>query len=244
MKILIIGAHSAIAVAVARRYSESGAALFLAARDPERLQTLANDLTVRGASAVNYHALDLTDTQQHGELVSKAAESLGDIDLALICHGMLPDQALCERDFDALHRSLQVNGLSALSLLSALGNRLEQQAHGSIAVITSVAGDRGRRSNYVYGASKAMLSTYIQGFRGRMHSHGVDVIDIRPGLVDSPMTSHLKKGLLFSSPERIAGCIVRGIERRRTTVYAPGYWRLIMAVVKVIPDALFKRLSF
>ncbi len=244
MKILIIGANSAIATAVARQYAQRGDQLFLVGRDASRITTLSADLTVRGATAVSQEILDLADTHRHNALVEKAFEQMGCIDLALICHGTLPQQEDCERDFDALLEGLKVNTLSTLSLLTELGNRFEQQGSGKIAVITSVAGDRGRRSNYAYGASKAMVSTYLQGFRGRMHAHGVDVIDIRPGLVDSPMTSEIKKGLLFSSPDRVARCVVKGIERRRTTLYAPGYWRFIMLVVRLIPDSLFKRLKF
>jgi short-subunit dehydrogenase len=137
-----------------------------------------------------------------------------------------------------------VNVISTLSLLVELGNYLETQGGGTLATITSVAGDRGRRNNYVYGASKAMISTFLEGLRGRLHNSGVAVIDIRPGLVDSPMTRDVKKGPLFSSPERVARCIVTGIKKGRPTIYAPGYWRLVMFVVKAIPQKLFKRLRF
>ncbi|MDF1765119.1 MAG: SDR family oxidoreductase [Gammaproteobacteria bacterium] len=244
MNVLLIGANSAIATAVARRYALRGAALFLAGRDQSRLTALSQDLLVRGAAAASTFDIDLTDTGRHRELISAAQSTLGRIDLALLCHGQLPDQAACERDFSTYHASLEVNVVSSLSLLTELANTLESEGSGTIAVITSVAGDRGRRSNYAYGASKAMLSTYLQGLRGRLHTSGVNVVDLRPGLVDSPMTRALKKGPLFSSPDRVATSIVNGIDRGRSVVYAPGYWRLIMFIVRSIPERLFKRLHF
>ena len=115
---------------------------------------------------------------------------------------------------------------------------------GQLAVITSVAGDRGRRSNYAYGASKAAVSTFVEGLRGRLHSRGVSVIDIRPGLVDTPMTAHLPKGPLFSSPEKVANRIVHGIDKNRSLIYAPGYWRWVMLAVRLIPTRLFRHLKF
>ena len=244
MNILLIGANSAIATAMARIYAIEGHSLSLVGRDLLKLEALRDDLVVRGAENVALVELDITHTARHPELIERASTNLGSVDLALICHGLLPDQANCERDFVALKASLEVNVISTLSLLVELGNYLEKQGGGTLATITSVAGDRGRRSNYVYGASKAMISTFLEGLRGRLHNSGVAVIDIRPGLVDSPMTRDVKKGPLFSSPERVARCIVTGIKKGRPTIYAPGYWRLVMFVVKAIPQKLFKRLKF
>jgi short-subunit dehydrogenase len=244
MNILLIGANSAIATAVARLYASDGHSLFLVGRDLAKLETLRDDLTVRGAGGVALVELDITHTARHTELIERAHTALGTIELAIICHGLLPDQEKCERDFTALQASLDVNVISTLSLLVELGKYFGIQGKGSLAVITSVAGDRGRRSNYVYGASKSMISTFLEGLRGRLHDSGVNVIDIRPGLVDSPMTRELKKGPLFSTPERVARCIVKGIKKNRTTLYAPAYWRFVMLVVKAIPQRLFKRLRF
>ena len=244
MNILLIGANSAIATATARLYALDGHSLFLVGRDLPKLEALREDLLVRGAENVALVELDITHTARHPELIERASTNLGSVDLALICHGLLPDQTSCERDFVALKASLEVNVISTLSLLVELGNYLETQGGGTLATITSVAGDRGRRSNFVYGASKAMISTFLEGLRGRLHGSNVAVIDIRPGLVDSPMTRDLKKGPLFSSPEQVARCIVTGIKKGRPTIYAPGYWRLVMFVVKAIPQKLFKRLKF
>lgn len=244
MKVLIIGANSAIARACARLYAADGCDLFLIGRNAERLGELVADVGVRGAAAVSHEILDLTDHHQHERIVAAAAQTMGGIDLALICHGSLPDQEACESDYEQAQREILINGLSVISLLTALAPVMREQGHGTLAVITSVAGDRGRQPNYTYGAAKALVSTYLQGLRGRLHPAGVHVVDIRPGLVDSPMTAHLEKGLLWSSPERVARGIVGAVARRRHVVYVPGYWRAIMFIVRLIPETLFKRLKF
>lgn len=244
MKILIIGANSAIAKATARLYAESGDELFIIGRDEERLLELEKDLGVRGATISGSLTLDLTKTASHRKAIAAAVDALEIIDLALICHGNLPDQAKCETNYKAAQKAINVNGLSTISLLIELGEAFKLQGSGSIAVITSVAGDRGRQPNYVYGASKALVSTFLQGFRGMLHSHGVHVLDIKPGLVDSPMTAHFEKGALWSSPDLIAECIVKAVKRKRLTVYAPGYWRLVMMTVCSVPEFIFKRLKF
>lgn len=244
MKILIIGATSAIATATARRYAEHREHLFLIARNGERLSELAQDLRVRGALSVGSLALDLDETAAHGEALEKAREFLQHIDVALICHGVLPDQSASELNYKLALNSIKTNGLSVISLLTELAKLMQAQQSGTIAVITSVAGMRGRQPNYVYGAAKSMVSTYLQGLRGRLHAHNIHVIDIRPGLVDSPMTAQLKKGILWSSPELIAKKILRSIDSKKHTVYAPGYWRFILMVVNAIPEVIFKRLKF
>lgn len=243
MKILIIGATSAIAKATARIYAEGQQDLFLIARNEEKLDALAADLTVRGAQTVGHAIVDLNKHRDHGKVIDAAFAYLGTIDVALICHGSLPDQDASEINFKLAEREINTNGLSVISLLTILSPKLKQQGSGTIAVITSVAGDRGRASNFVYGAAKSMVSAYLQGMRGKLFPHKVHVVDIRPGLVDSPMTAHLKKGPLWSSPQRIANKIVAGIASRKYTVYAPGYWRGIMFVVRLIPEFIFKRLK-
>lgn len=244
MNILILGANSAIARATARLYAAQGHNFFLVGRNSERLQELAADLSVRGAGDVTQHSMDFIDFDQHDAVIRQAAETLQRIDLVLICHGTLPDREQCEEDFEAAQRELTINGTSVISLVSRLVPVLKEQHHGVLAVITSVAGDRGRQPNYLYGAAKSMVSTYLQGLRGRLLEHGVHVIDIRPGLVDSPMTARFEKGALWSTPELVAEKIVAAVYKKRHTVYAPGYWRVIMAIVRAIPDTLFKRLKF
>lgn len=244
MNVLIIGSNSAIARATARLYAERHCKLFLIARDKSRLEQQRKDLELRGAAAVSCYDLDLLKHEEHGTAIAVARQTLGSIDIALISHGSLPDQEEAESDFDIARQALDINGLSVISLLTHLSTVLKEQGSGTLAVVTSVAGDRGRQTNFVYGAAKSMVSTYLQGLRGKLLGHGVHVVDIRPGLVDSPMTARFEKGALWSTPELVARKIVRSIDARRHTVYAPSYWRLIMAVVCSIPDVIFKRLKF
>jgi short-subunit dehydrogenase len=244
VKILIIGATSAIAKATARLYAGQHAELFIVGRDETRLAALSDDLSVRGAEILGSLTMDLTQTDDHKSELDSIFKTMGSADLVLICHGDLPDQTACETDYKAALNAINVNALSTVSMLGVLGEQFMEQGKGTIAVVTSVAGDRGRQPNYVYGAAKAMVSTYLQGFRGKVFKHGVHVLDIKPGLVDSPMTSQFEKGPLWSQPEVVAKAIVTAVKYKRHTVYSPGYWRLIMLVVCSIPEFIFKRLKF
>jgi decaprenylphospho-beta-D-erythro-pentofuranosid-2-ulose 2-reductase len=244
LNILIIGAASAIAKATARIYAEQGHDLFLLGRNEETLAEIKEDLKVRGANSTGSVCLDLTKSAEHESAVQQSIESMGELDVALICHGSLPDQQRAEVDYRLAKKEIDTNGLSVISLLTVLSQRLSEQQRGTIAVITSVAGDRGRQPNFVYGAAKSLVSTYLQGLRGKLLDSNVHVIDIRPGLVDSPMTAHMEKGALWSSPERVAQKIVSSITKKKHTVYVPGYWRAILFVVRLIPEFIFKRLKF
>lgn len=244
MKVLIIGATSAIAKATARSYAEQGCSLHLIARREDQLELLASDLIVRGASKVSHGTLDLNKFSEHGKTLGAAFTELGGVDIAIICHGSLPDQEKVETNFKQALKEINTNGISVISLLTELAPKFIEQQQGTIAVITSVAGDRGRQPNFVYGAAKSLVSTYLQGMRGKLLAHNVHIVDIRPGLVDSPMTAQFPKGPLWSSPEVIAQKIVKSIRRGSHTVYAPGYWRVIMFVVGAIPEVVFKRLKF
>lgn len=243
MKIIIIGATSAIAKSTARLYAKQNSQLFLVGRNEKNLQELKVDLELRGASSVKGLAIDITKTKEHANVITKSIEFLEYIDIAIICHGSLPDQTNCENDFSETKKAINVNGLSVISLCTEISKQFKTQKRGTLAVITSVAGDRGRQPNFIYGAAKSMVSTYLQGLRGKLLPFGVHVIDIKPGLIDSPMTAKFKKGALWSSPESVATKLVSGIDNKRHTIYAPSYWRFIMAAVCSIPDAIFKRLK-
>lgn len=244
MNILIVGATSAIATATARLYAERRDHLFLIGRNGERLADLVEDLKIRGAQSIETFTLDLDDSTAHSGAIEAAFAFLSQVDIVLLCHGTLPDQAAGEVNFKIALKAINTNGLSVISLLTEIAQRMRKQGNGTIAVITSVAGMRGRQPNYIYGAAKALVSTYLQGMRGGLHEHGVHVVDIRPGLVDSPMTARFKKGLLWSTPEVVAERIIKGIASKKHTIYAPAYWRFIMLVVTSIPESIFKRMKF
>lgn len=242
-KILIIGATSAIAEATARRLAARGDALFLVARNAGHLRVIAADLAVRGAMRTATATLDVTDFAAHAGVLDAVERELGGIDVALIAHGTLSDQAQCEASVEALRRELDINATSTLALLTLLANRFAVQKHGTIAVISSVAGDRGRQSNYVYGSAKAAVTAFLGGLRQRMAKCNVDVLTIKPGFVDTPMTAAIaNKGALWAQPERIADGIVKALDRRRSVVYLPWFWRWIMLVIRHIPEPLFKKI--
>jgi len=242
-KILIIWATSAVAEATARLWAAPGHRLYLLGRNTERLTAIAADLKVRGAESAQYALLDVNEFAQHAAVLDAAAMALSGIDIVLIAHGTLGDQKACEQDFAATLQELNTNAISVISLLTHLANRFEAQGHGSIVVISSVAGDRGRQSNYVYGTAKGAVTIFLQGLRQRLHNSGVQVLTIKPGFVVTPMTAEFKKGLLWAKPETLAHCIFRAVKRRTDVTYAPSYWRWIMVVVRSIPEVLFKRRS-
>lgn len=242
-KIVVLGATSAIAMATMRWYAARGAQFYLVARDEQKLIQVAADLQVRGASAVHTCVMDLDETSQHVAMLQEAQAKLGDFEIALLAYGVLGEQAEAEKNYAAAEQVLRTNLLSAVSLLTWLGNYFATRKCGTIVGISSVAGDRGRKSNYVYGTTKAGLSTFLQGMRNRLQADGVTVITVKPGFVATPMTAHLGGGILFATPERIGRGIARAIEGRKDVVYLPGYWRMIMATVRAIPEKIFKRLN-
>ena len=204
---------------------------------------MASDLRTRGAASVTAQLLDLDDTDRHPQLIQEAVACLGGLDLALLAHGVLGDQSEAQADFRATAPILHTNFISPASLLTVLANYFEGQHHGCLAVISSVAGDRGRKSNYVYGASKAGLSVMLDGIRNRIDRAGVHVLTIKPGFVRSPMTAHLPPSPLFAEPSAIGAGILRAVRSRQDVVYLPGFWRLILFIVRNIPSRIFKGMN-
>lgn len=241
--VLVVGATSAIAHAVSRRYAAGGAALFLAARNAERLAAAAEDLRARGAVRVETRVFDADDLAGQAALVEAVRRAYPRLDAALVAYGTLPDQPAVERDAGAVVEAFTTNATSVVALLTRLGEVMERQGHGTLAVISSVAGDRGRPSNYVYGAAKGAVSLFAQGLRARLAKRGVRVVTVKPGFVDTPMTAHLPKNPLFASPERVGATVHRAMERGADVVYAPGFWRPVMAAIRIIPERLFKQLD-
>jgi decaprenylphospho-beta-D-erythro-pentofuranosid-2-ulose 2-reductase len=242
-RILIMGATSAIAEATARKFARRGDALFLVARNAQRLQAIAEDLTVRGAHMVRTCALDARDMDRYPALLQAAAEQMGGIDAALIAHGTLSDQAACQSSIDLLVQEFITNALSCMALCTLLANRFEAQRAGVIAVISSVAGDRGRQSNYAYGSAKAAITAFASGLRQRLYSKGVGIVTIKPGFVSTPMTAAFKKGMLWAAPETVATSIVRAMDRGTPVIYTPGFWRPVMWIIKAVPESIFRRLK-
>ncbi len=243
-KILIIGATSAIAEATARIFAARGDALFLVARNADRLQAIATDLNVRGAVRTATAALDVTDFSAHQAVIDQAERDLGGLDTVLIAHGTLSDQSECEKSVDTLRREFDINALSTMALLTTLANTFEARKSGTLAVISSVAGDRGRQSNYVYGSAKAAVSAFLSGLRQRLAKSNVDVLTIKPGFVDTPMTAGIaNKGALWAKPDQIAAGIVRAIDKRRSVIYLPWFWRGIMLIINHIPESIFKKIK-
>ena len=213
------------------------------ARNGPKLETVASDLLTRGANSVAKKVMDLDDTSAHPLMLEAVAKELGTIDLVLIAHGVLGDQNRAEADYSVAEAILRTNLLSAVSLCTWVANYFEVQHRGILAVISSVAGDRGRRSNYIYGASKGALNIFLDGLRNRIDRLGVHILTIRPGVVASPMTAHLRKTALFADPNTIAIGIVNAIKRRKDVVYLPAIWAPIMLVVRSIPRSIFKRMN-
>ena len=242
-RILIIGATSAIAEATARIWAKKGHQFYLIGRNETRLKAIVTDLKVRGASMADTAQLDANHFDAHQGIIDEAIQILGGIDVVLIAHGTLGEQTACEQDFSVFLQEFNTNAMSVMSLLMHLANRLEEQKRGTIAVISSVAGDRGRQSNYSYGTAKGAISIFLQGLRQRLYKSGVHVLTIKPGFVDTPMTKAFNKGLLWSSPEIIAKSIVNAIDSNKNIIYAPGYWFVIMQIIKLIPERYFKRVK-
>jgi len=244
-KIIVLGATSGIALEVQRLLARERRELLLVARSPQRLAEIQADLASRGTQQVVTYSADLASVQQHAAIFDFARHTFPDFDTVLLAYGSMHDQKDSETSVDILLEELQVNFVSATAILTLFAADLERRRTGCLAAITSVAGDRGRRSNYVYGSSKGALSLFLQGLRSRLHPAGVRVITIKPGPVQTPMTDHLPNSARFADPEHVARDIVRALERRSPDVlYTPKVWRHVMSAVQHIPETIFKRLSF
>jgi short-subunit dehydrogenase len=246
-RIIILGALSALAKAAAREWSSRGRAkLMLVGRDASRLEAVAGDLRLRGAEAETFVAdLSTADTEA---TLAKMVARLGGIDIVLVAYGMLGNQSIAERSPADAHKILVTNFLSAASWCLAAANAIASQNRGSLLVIGSVAGDRGRASNYIYGAAKGGLGILVEGIAHRLAHSDARAVLIKLGFVDTPMTAHVEqKGILWSNPESIAKLIVKIAEiktHNRPVVYVPSYWRWIMLVIRNVPPRLFHKRRF
>ncbi len=221
--IVIVGATSAIAIACAREWAAKGARFFLVARNQERMEQVAADLTARGASGARVYRLDIDKLDDHAAMLADCAAHMDSIDIVLVACGTLPDQAACQSDPAVAVREFHTNALSLIALLTPIANPLEAQRHGTLAVISSVAGDRGRPSNYLYGSAKAALQAFLEGLRARLFKAGVHVVDIKPGFVATPITAGLPlPGRSSRRRRRLRGISCAGSRRRRTWLIRRG----------------------
>ena len=239
--VLIIGATSAVAAELAHRFAKRADRLFLVGRSEAKLSNLS---TALDGQVQGQRVLDFNDTDQAESVVSEAASTLGSIDLVLIAHGWLGDQLLSEADFQHAYDVIHTNYINVVAFLIPLSQRLKQQGGGKIAVLSSVAGDRGRPRNFTYGSAKGALALYLQGLRSSLYDTEVEIYCFKLGPVDSPMTIDHEKNFSFSSIERVADIIEKGLQSRKYCHYVPGYWVWVMWVVRWLPESIFQKLKF
>ena len=242
-RVAVFGATSDIGASFVAECALRGAHLFLVGRNKESLERIATDARVRGGT-VTTAVFDFADIGGISTLVADVWETLSDVDVAAIFYGVLPSLGGTGGDALELDQQVRVNFTSPAALLSSMAGRMvNEKIKGTLLAVTSVAGDRGRASNYPYGSAKAGLSAFCSGLGQALAPKGVTVIDIRPGFVATKMTKHLKQGPLFASPEAIAKGIIRAIRKGSPVVYLPWFWRFIMAAIIHIPTRIFRRLS-
>ncbi len=240
-RVVILGATAAIAESAARLWAREGAQLVLVGRNAGRLGAIADDLRIRGAAATHVVVLDLADADARGEL-DRMTMSIGSIDVVLLAYGVLGDQAAAEQDAAVARSVFETDFLSASAWCLAAANYLASRRAGVLIVIGSVAGDRGRMSNYIYGAAKGGLGILVEGIAHRLAPTGARAVLIKPGFVDTPMTAGIaRKGMLWSRPEVIAAVIKKAAERGGPIVYAPWWWRFIMLIIRQAPSRILHK---
>lgn len=247
-RICIFGATSAIAQAIVHELAKTDPAVartehVLVGSSAQRLGVVEADLTARYACPVATYVADLSVEGAGAELAGRIWSERGPLDTVIVAHGILGDQLAAETSAAITARILRVNFLSYVEILTPLASLMAGRSRGSIIVLSSVAGDRGRRSNYVYGAAKAGVTAFTQGLRNRYFSHGVRILTVKPGMISTPMTAHLPKTPLFSTPEKVAQDVSRALRAGKDVIYTPFYWRWIMLIIRVIPERVFKKMK-
>lgn len=248
MNIVIFGATSLMAFEAAKVWAKQGHSLLLIGRSAEKLDSIQQDLLVRARgthikSKILTEAADLDQQEMHEELVKKVFVHFTQVDVALLFQGYLGDQSKAHRSWPEAHHLFLTNFINPVSLLQQLSHQFAKQKSGTISVVTSVAGDRGRSSNMYYGSAKGGLSLYLQGLRAHHFRDHVRVLTIKPGFVDTPMTAHLKKGLLFASAETVGAQIVKSVQGSKEIIYLPWFWQWVMLIIKLLPEKVMKRLK-
>lgn len=241
--IVIIGATSAIAQSFAELYAHQQARLLLVGRNLQKLEIIKDHLSAAGANDVLHYVQDVGEIEDYGLFVQTLRDILGGIDVILVAHGTLPDQKVLEANTALALKEIHINALCTIGILNEVANLFEAEQRGVICVIGSVAGDRGRKSNYIYGTAKAMLASFCEGLRHRLAPFNVQVITVKPGFVDTPMTQNFPKSFLWAKPEAIAKGIMTAIEKEKNVVYLPFFWRYIMLIIRNIPQSIFNKLN-
>ena len=243
MNVLILGATSRIAQSIAAEHAKDGDSILLAARDRDEVKTIASDIQVRHSTRVLIGDFEATDFDSHAGFIADAVEALGSIDTAYVVFGAMGEQKESQQDFSAARAVLDVNFTAAVSVSEPLAAYMEERCEGTIIGISSVAGDRGRQSNYFYGAAKGGYSLYLQGLRGRLAKSGVHVMTAKLGFIDTPMTYGLKTKIPIASTEATAKALKKAAAKGKNTLYYPWFWRFVMLLIKAIPERTFKKLK-
>lgn len=240
-KILVLGATSTIAEETVRQLAAKKKDMILTARKVDDLEALKNDLEIRYSVNITVKAFDALDFNEHETFFSEVTQD-DDLEGILLMYGAMEDQKEAEQSFELSKNMIDVNYTSAISILNIAANYFEQKKSGFIAAVSSVAGDRGRQSNYIYGSTKAGLSVYMGGLRNRLHKSNVHVLTIKPGMVDTKMTyGVVDDGPLLASPVKVAKDIANALVKRKEVLYTPWFWLVIMLIIKLVPEKIFKR---
>ena len=239
---LVLGASSSVARAFALAAAEDGADVLLAGRDIDDMERTAKDLGARTGRKAEALAFDAEDTASHADFVAQCRRKSDFLNVVL-AFGAMPGQDEIDADFTLAERTVKVNYLGAMSVLHRLAPLLEEQGDGHVVVLSSVAGDRGRLKNYVYGSAKAGLSTYLQGLRARLFRKGVSVTTVKPGFMDTDMTWGVEGMFLVASPDQAARACLKAAHKRRHVVYVPFFWWGVMNIIRHIPEFIFKRMN-
>lgn len=241
--VLILGATSSIARGAAYAFAEKGYDLFLAGRDSHELKRLSNDIAIRYRCKVQHGLFDAEAFDRHSTFLNNVIALMGGLDGVLLAFGDLGEHLNAVYQFDQAHTIIDRNFTGACSILSHCANYLCEQKQGFIIGISSVAGDRGRQSNYIYGAAKGALTIFLQGLRNRLHPFGVRVITIKPGFVDTAMTFGKSGLFLVACPQKVGKTIVKSLNSKTDVLYIPGFWKYLMSIIKAIPESIFKKMK-
>lgn len=239
--VLILGATSGIARGIAEALARRGDQLILAARKTDEAERIAADLKVRFEASVTVLFFDAADLESHADFVA----GIENLDGVVLAFGFMADQREVETSLGLMKQTVELNYLAAMTVLEPIAARFAAQKRGFIAALSSVAGDRGRQSNYIYGSAKAALSTYLAGLRNRLAPDGVEVLTVKPGFVYTAMTHGLVNpdSPLVALPEKVGEDVAKALEKQRANLYTPWFWRWIMLIIRSIPEFVFKKLK-